>query len=267
MAMGFCDLMPGVSGSSMIHLLGYYEELITAVSRPQRHLIFLVVLGSGVLTSLSLFAGLFYQALMHPFFRPCLFFFFIGLSLVCAANALNLAKRRFTSVLIGALCSAALTVLAKSVVDGSALSTTWLFPAGILAGIALLIPAISGAQILYMIGVYPMMIEALARLTRSADMAAFFILLPLGAGTLLGFAIASRFIKGVLRRFSESVHGFFAGFIFLSLPRLWPFERITSEGWTYWFSLMALFLGIGIAIGLSSLAGRQKKGATDNIDL
>lgn len=265
--MGFCDLMPGVSGSSIIHLIGYYEKLIAAVSAPREHLSFLLALGFGIFTSITLFSGLFYHALMHPTLRPCLFSFFMGLSLVCAAGALKLANRHFSSVFVGIFVSALLTFFVTGSLDASSLSSRWLFLSGMLAGIALLIPAVSGAQVLYMLGIYPVAIEALYQFTKDASVEAFLTLFPLGLGALAGFALASRLIKRVLAKFSQAVHGFFAGFIWLSLPRLWPFQDKTYAPYVVSLSLIAFILGLIGPLLIKRLVSRQKKSAPVNIDL
>lgn len=257
MLMGLCDLVPGVSGSSMAYLCGIYENIIEAVNAPKRYFAFLTPLFLGICLSLVAFALPLNLAMQNTIARPLLLSFFIGLSLACAVRAFSQAKGNLVFLLLGVLCSLLLNMLAFTEVSLPSYSV--LFFAGITAGMAMLFPAISGAQILYLLGLYPFIIQNLAHCIATRDSASLIVLISLGLGALCGLYIASKLMRLLFDRFSHSIHGFFAGFIFMALPRLWPFQTILPTKAWFWSAAGLLILGLAMGLGLNQLADRGAK--------
>lgn len=271
MLMGLCDLVPGVSGSSMAYLCGVYENLVEAVSAPKRHLTFLASLGAGIILSLITFALPLNLVMHNTIARSLLLSFFIGLSIACALRALFegqgnrqgdrqspwQTKESLLFLLFGVLSSSALNSLPS--IEASLLSYPNFFFAGTAAGIAMLLPAISGAQVLYLLGLYPFIIENLAHFVATGNSASFLVLSYLGLGVFCGLFIASKLMRFFFARFSHGIHKFFAGFIFMALPRLWPFQTIVPNvAWAWQWSAAALLaLGLALGFGLGQLTKKR----------
>lgn len=263
MAMGLCDLVPGISGSNVAYLLGLYEELIEAVSafsfREPKYVRFLGMIASGAVCSALLFVNFINYVLFHPVYSCWLMTFFAGLTAACAANALLIPKRGHVWMLAGAVCS---LVLAQplSFSLSSTGATLWLIPCGFLAGSAALMPAISGSMVLCLLGIYPTLIKELTHFTRSFSLDSLYFLVLLSIGALAGFIVSSRIIRTLMGRFADQMNHFFGGFIALSLPRLWPFKELLYREHVFWIGLICFGGGVVIAGTLAYWAHRQKSG-------
>ncbi len=96
------------------------------------------------------------------------------------------------------------------------------FLCGALAICAALLPGISGSTLLVVMGAYPFIIDALARL-RIGDFSAFRILFPFGVGVLIGGIGFVGVIQRMLSRYSNTTYAFLTGCLFGALPALWPY--------------------------------------------
>lgn len=178
LCMGTADALPGVSGGTVALLLGFYGRLIAAVTAltpgrafdvvrgydPDRRerarealfemdLQFLLPLGVGMVTAVALIAGA-VSALSesHPL---ALFGFFTGL---IAASAIVLFRSLTLSTVQHALAAAAGTglalLVAANVLQLPGTGAVLIFLSGALAISAMILPGVSGALILILLGQY-----------------------------------------------------------------------------------------------------------------
>ena len=114
------------------------------------------------------------------------------------------------------------TALLAAVLVGLAPTATpdapwFLALAGAIGICALVLPGVSGAFLLVLLGQYERVLGAIA----SADLATL-VPFAIGAGVgLLGFA---RLLARWLRRAPDTTHAVLAGFLFGSLRRVWPWQ-------------------------------------------
>lgn len=186
MAMGVADAVPGVSGGTIALITGIYERLIRAVTRLDPGVVglvpglrrpegrgrfldalremdafFLVALGLGMGTAIVSVSRVMDVALEVA--RSATFAFFFGL---IAASAVVLYNRRWLAG-AGRLAAAATGFTFAFVVSGAA--AAGLFPntvpatflAGAVAISGMILPGISGAFILLLLGQYSYMIDTL----------------------------------------------------------------------------------------------------------
>ncbi len=233
--MGAADVVPGVSGGTMALVLGIYDRLLTALGNLTRAPLwralrqrswllawrstdgtFLLGLVTGIAVSVIALAGVIEGALETA--RPQVYALFLGM--IAASTAVVATEvRRWRPAAIAAAAGAA--VGAAIIVGLTPVATpdaVWfLVLAGAIGICALVLPGVSGAFLLVLMGKYETVLGAIAR----ADLAT---LLPfaLGAGVgLLGFA---RLLSGWLRRFPDATHAALAGFLVGSLRRVWPWQ-------------------------------------------
>jgi putative membrane protein len=178
LCMGTADALPGVSGGTVALLLGFYGRLIAAVTAltpgraidvargydPERRdrareallemdLQFLLPLGVGMVTAVALIAGA-VSALSesHPL---ALFGFFTGL---IAASAVVLFRSLTLATVQHALAAAAGTglalLVAANVLQLPGSGAVLIFLSGGLAISAMILPGVSGALILILLGQY-----------------------------------------------------------------------------------------------------------------
>ncbi|MDY6765736.1 MAG: DUF368 domain-containing protein [Candidatus Nanohaloarchaea archaeon] len=187
-AMGAADTIPGVSGGTIALITGIYERLVAAVAAlspaPLRHLgrlhtgagrrdllddlaamdiWFLTVLGAGVATAVVLLSSVMHALLVrHPAPINALFFGLIGASAVVLLEhtPIDTPRRALTAV---SSFVAAFFLTGVSGGGGLGHSLTVVFVAGAVASAAMLLPGISGAAVLYILGQYAFLTGTLSR--------------------------------------------------------------------------------------------------------
>lgn len=236
-AMGMADLVPGVSGGTVALLLGIYRRLIEALSalsggtawralaagrwRDAWRAIdggFLAAVASGIAISVVTLPRLLHWLLEHyPESVAAVFFGLVAASALVVIRRIRGPKRiAVTFAVVGA---ASAFVLVGLVPAHTPATPVMLIAAGALAVSALLLPGISGAFILVLLGQYQRVLEALAGFE-------FAVLLPLAAGMLVGLVGFSRLLAWMLRRWPTAVLGLLTGFLVGSLRKVWPWQRL-----------------------------------------
>jgi putative membrane protein len=119
----------------------------------------------------------------------------------------------------------------------------WLIFCGAIAICALLLPGISGSYLLTLLGVYPVVIGALADFLAAAkqlhfDQESFFVLFSLFLGIIGGVAVFARFVSWLLNRYPSGAIAALSGFMIGALRSVWPF-------WSYEYILLPLKLHKG----------------------
>lgn len=233
MAMGVADLVPGVSGGTMALVLGVYERLVAALRHVTAwptwtyllrgdvrrfwgaaHASFLAPLVLGIVIAVLTLARLVEFALAA--YGVVLYATFSGL--VLAATVLlarRVARWRATAVvtLLGTFTLTALLLLG-SPGEGAATPLA-LVSAGAIGISALVLPGISGALILVLLGQYGRVIGAIATLD-------LVTLLPFAVGALVGLATVARLLDLLLRRALDATMAALLGVMLASLRRVWP---------------------------------------------
>lgn len=271
MAMGAADSVPGVSGGTIAFISGIYEELINSIKSiniPALMLLFkegpfaawkyingnfLLILLLGIVSSLYLFASTVEFLLEH--YPRYLMSFFVGLIVASCWYMLGTIKRWSTNTVLliamGLLLSLGLAFLPLST---QAPGLLYIFFCGALAICAMILPGISGAFILILLGVYAPVLKAVSDLDW-LTMAVFV------AGCASGLIVFSNFLSYLFSHFRERTLSFLLGVLAGSLYTIWPWrvEVIdSSEGPSTWlvYFLLALF-GFFLVYGLERFGSRE----------
>lgn len=122
----------------------------------------------------------------------------------------------------------------------------WLIFCGVIAIFALLLPGISGSYMLNILGVYPLVIGAVADFTRSLRIGifetdSFYILFSLGLGVISGGLIFSRIVSWFLEHYHSITLATLIGFMIGALKSVWPF-------WTYDYEILPLKIEKGLQL-------------------
>lgn len=122
----------------------------------------------------------------------------------------------------------------------------WMIFCGAIGISAMLLPGISGSYLLSILGVYPLVIGAVADLTGAAkslrfDADAFILLANFLVGILIGAALFSRIISWLFARCRDAVVALLIGFMVGALRAVWPF-------WSYAYELLPLKLDSGVQL-------------------
>lgn len=246
--MGSADIVPGVSGGTVALILGVYERLLAALSRfdsrfaklalsgkladAWRHIDgwFLLALGGGIGVGVKGLAGVMtYLLEKHPTFTFAAFF-----GLILASGWLVARMAQPADAVAGARCvalgilAAAFAVWLMSQGRLTPLSgLPYTFLSGAIAICAMILPGISGAYLLLILGKYEEMSGIVHRAPaisggELASLAVFAL------GCLLGLLLFSRLLKWLLAAYWSSTMAVLAGFMIGSLYRVWPFQTDTT---------------------------------------
>ncbi|MBL7963231.1 MAG: DUF368 domain-containing protein [Flavobacteriales bacterium] len=238
MAMGAADVVPGVSGGTIAFISGIYEELIGSIKSIGLDTVgvlrkeglasawrsingnFLVTLVAGIITSILLLARPITWALQH---HPVLVWsFFFGLILASVWLCGKLVKHWGAGPIIGVLIGAATAVMVGVLKTGSGGdSLLFFYLSGCLAICAMILPGISGAFILLLLGAYQPIMEAL----KGFDLP---IILVFIAGCLTGLMAFSRFLSWLFRTHHDLAVSALTGFLVGSLYIVWPWKKVLS---------------------------------------
>ena len=233
--MGAADVVPGVSGGTMAFILGIYEELIKSIRSFDLIFLkrlfslkvkdaldhaswrFLMAVGAGILVAIFTLARILSWLLHnHPILIWSFFFGLIVASLFTVSKHLN---KWTPSVIVwmglGALC----TYFLVGMVPARTPDTVWfLFMSGAIAICAMILPGISGAFILVLLGKYHYVLEAV----NNRDI---LTLALVAAGAGVGLVTFVRLLSWLFSRYHDITIALLTGLMFGSLRKIWPWKK------------------------------------------
>lgn len=238
LAMGAADVVPGVSGGTIAFISGIYEELITSLNNINLSLLstlkkegfpkawaqlngnFLLALFIGIgISILSLAKGLEWLLEHQPIL---LWSFFFGLVLASILFVGKQIKKWSIATIISLIIGAFVAYYITTIPTLDTNNSSWfLFLAGALAICAMILPGISGAFILVLLGAYGPVLEAL----NNRD---FKTILIVGAGAIVGLLTFSKLLKWLFTKYHNLTLAILTGFILGSLNKIWPWKEVIS---------------------------------------
>lgn len=238
MAMGAADSVPGVSGGTVALITNIYEELVDAIRSVGWHVLvvwkrdglkaawqycngrFLLTLGAGILTSLLLFGRLVITLMDTAL--PYLLAFFAGLVLASIRYvAMGITRwnlQRGSLLLAGILVAMALAFLPIRESGGGLI---YFYFCGAIAICAMILPGISGAFILLLLGAYAPVLEALT----GFDLP---VIVVFAAGCITGLMLFTRLLSWLLHHHHENTLALLTGMLAGSMYLLWPWRVAVS---------------------------------------
>ena len=236
MAMGASDIVPGVSGGTMALILGIYEELIDSIRTIGRPALwraavrfkikdifqivnwqFLLAVGMGIFLAILILARpLEWMLVNHPIY---LWSFFFGL---VVASAYTVSKRipkwnpkLFLAMIVGTISA----FIIVGLVPARTPDTWWfLFLAGALASCAMILPGLSGAFILFILGKYAAILGAV----NNRELLPLFFL---GAGAAVGLVTFAQVLSWLFKRHHDYTLAVLIGLMLGSLRKLWAWKE------------------------------------------
>lgn len=236
--MGSADVIPGVSGGTIAFIMGIYEELLHSLKSIDLEAFkfllrfkiadfwkkingnFLLSILLGIVTSILSFAKLMtYLLETHPI---QLWAFFFGLILISSPLILRNVKKwtigTVLSFLIGIVIAYVITILSPAETP----EALWfILIAGALAICAMILPGISGAFILLLLGKYEFIIKSLLDVNIP-------VILVFVAGCVAGLLSFARLLSWILDRYHNITIALLAGFMLGSLNKVWPWKEVLS---------------------------------------
>ena len=245
--MGLANLVPGISGGTMLLAVGVYPQFISAVAEVTTFrfsppvLLLLACVGAGAGGAIAGGAGVIGTLLDH--YPSTMYSLFIGLTLGGVPILWRMVQPPDRSVIGSAAVAVVLMVLLAATDPGrtgggtSSGATVYamLAIAGFSGGAAMILPGVSGAYLLLVLGQYRPIVDAVAAAAaaaRAGDTAAaaasLHVLLPVAVGVGLGVVCVSNLVKLLLERHRRTTLGFLLGLLLGSVVGLWPFAGVPS---------------------------------------
>ncbi len=238
MAMGAADVVPGVSGGTIAFISGIYEELISSISNIGPGLFktlrkegvsatwkavnanFLLAVFIGIAISIISLAKIISWLLVN---EPVLLWsFFFGLVLASVFFVAKGIKRWSIAVIVMFAGGAALAYYITSLPPSDNTGTLpYLFLSGALAVCAMILPGISGAFILVLLGSYKTVLDAVHERN-------FLIIATVGIGAVFGLLSFARLLKWMFGHYKNMTLSLLTGFILGSLNKIWPWKEVLS---------------------------------------
>jgi len=248
--MGAADVVPGVSGGTIAFISGIYEELIDTIHRlnfgffsrwraeglqsawSHYNLGFLTTLFFGILVSILSLSKLISWLLdNHPILVWSFFFGLVIASILFVGKQIKAWNIKVILAIIVAAVFAYFITVARPM--GTPDSIWFLFFAGFVAIIAMILPGISGAFILLLLGAYTNIIGTLTNLSDGITKlnwelfsAAFVKLTVFGLGAIVGLKLFSRVLNWMFKNHKNLILAVLTGFMVGALNKIWPWKEV-----------------------------------------
>lgn len=297
--MGAADVVPGVSGGTIAFIAGIYEELVDSIKSINLHalkllftlklkafwqqingsFLFSILLGIGI--SIFSLAKLMTWLLEHYPIQIWSFFFglIIASTVLVAKEIQRWHAGTVIALIIGAAVAYVITILSPSETPNA-----WWFIilSGAIAICAMILPGISGAFILLLMGKYAYILGAVSTLQ-------FGILLLFAFGAVTGIVSFSHLLSWLLKKHHTATVATLTGFMVGSLNKVWPwketletytdshgavhplveanisptaFEQLTGTPSFLWQAILLCIFGFVLIFGLEYLGEKLNKQTT-----
>lgn len=268
--MGLANLVPGVSGGTMVLVMGLYDDFVTSIADVTRfrlrrgNIALLAVLGGTAFMVIALCSGVMSRAVAQN--RSMMFSLFIGMTLGGAPILIRLIRPIRMSSVVGCLAGIALMIAIAAtresvperantgshamVIEPVLIETAYVrdFLAGALGMSAMVLPGISGAYMLLIMGRYGTILAAISAAKHwvtsggaDGDIEAILgVLIPVAVGSILSIVLLSNLLKWLLHHREKQTIGVLLGILFGSVIGIWPFDAGASAPNYAWGGLLAV---------------------------
>ena len=244
--MGLANLVPGISGGTMLLAAGVYPGFISAIAEVTtfrfriRPLILLASVVASAALAILLLAGSVKDLVTG--YRWLMYSLFIGLTLGGVPLVYRMAKPISHSTLLGAAGGFAVMLVMAATRSasggGDGANMLLLFASGLAASAAMILPGVSGGYLLLLLGQYETILGTIDQLKRGllgdgagggSDFAlvldALTLVIPLGLGIAAGVVGVSNLLQWLLKRYAKATLGALLGLLFGAVVGLWPFQE------------------------------------------
>lgn len=234
-AMGMADVVPGVSGGTIAFISGIYEELLGSIKsidleaikmlftgkfralwkKINGNFLFSLIAGIGV-AILSMARVMTYMLENHPIITWSFFFgLIIASALMVAREVKHWSVASIITMIVGIVVSYWITVVSPATTPND-----WWFVmlSGAIAICAMILPGISGAFILLLMGKYAYIMEAVTELNIG-------VLALFAVGAVAGIVSFSHVLSWLLAKWHDATVTLLMGFMIGSLNKVWPWKQ------------------------------------------
>lgn len=263
MVVGLANIIPGVSGGTMMVAMGLYDRLIHAIThlksefKESLKLLLPIFAGAGI--AIIVLSRLFeYLLTTHPIPTNFAFCGLIAGSLPFIINKVKKAPVTFDKLLPFALFFAIVIAMAVMGDPNSAsadismnfLNIIKLFCVGIVAAATMVVPGVSGSMMLMLLGYYDTIlttinncVDALLEFNIAGLLQPVSVLIPFGLGVVIGIFLIAKIIEFIFAK--AEIHAYYAiiGLIIAS-----PIAILLQTDWSK-LSLLTVIISVLTFIG------------------
>jgi putative membrane protein len=242
--MGMANLVPGISGGTMLLAVGIYPQFINGIAevstftfRPKTLLLLGCIVGAALVAVLG-FAGTVSSLVVHQ--RWIMYSLFIGLTLGGVPLLWRMLRPADSTIVLTSIVGIAVMALialgspggnSAYAADGSHPYALY-FLGGLAGASAMVLPGISGGYLLLVLGQYVAILTGVATFKdglSAGDLSlmvqAMHVLAPVALGVAVGVVGVSNLVKILLQRFERATLGLLLGLLLGAVIGLWPFQH------------------------------------------
>ncbi len=240
--MGLANLVPGISGGTMLLAVGIYPQFINGVAevstfrlRKKTVLLLACVVVAALIAIVAFAQPISYLVVHH---RWAMYSLFIGLTL--GGVPILWAMLRPPNAIVAVMSMAGIAIMAALALiqpGGSAgsdsASHTYIlyFLAGIAGASAMVLPGVSGAYLLLILGQYVVILTTVSQAKDAVGAGdwttaahTLHVIIPVGIGVLVGIIGVSNLLKLLLAKYERATLGLLLGLLLGAVIGLWPFQ-------------------------------------------
>ena len=276
--MGGADIIPGVSGGTMALIVGIYRRLIAAISAVFSAVVALLKLDAAAFRErinevewtllIPLGLGIGSAIIMGARFIPHLMETYphesLGLFFGLVAGSIIIPWQRIdrkTAAIVGAAVAAAVAAFFLTGIPsraGSNPSMLRVFASAAVAICAMILPGISGAFLLKVMGMYEVTLTALNNMD-----VAYVVVFMLGAA--VGLGLFSKLLNWLLTKRYNATMAALVGLMAGALRALWPWQdldrslHLPAPGDPVWTVVTLAVVGFSFVVGLAVVGDRIER--------
>ncbi len=270
MVFGVANVIPGVSGGTMLVVFGIYDQLTEAISGVKaiiKNIVFLLFFGVGAGVGILGFAKLIKFLFDNYGVQTNMYFIGLILGSVPMIYHMGTAENKVKPLcIVPFLISGALVVglamlqnamgsaeQAAEMISGfDPVMTVKLLMFAFIAAVAMIIPGLSGSFVMLLLGVYQTVISAI-----QINDLNFYVIIPVAVGVVLGIILGAKIISTLMKKFRlmaySAIMGLVIGSVYAILPSDFGFNLQTGYGF------VCLLFGVMTSVLVEKLGKGSEK--------
>lgn len=269
---GIANVIPGVSGGTMLVVFGIYDQLTEAISGIKamfKNIVFLIFFGIGALIGIVGFAAVVTYLFENFGIQTNMYFIGLIVGSVPMIYRMGTAENKLrpscaVPFVIAVILVVGLTILnnvmeangtiaeAQTVAGFDLFMTIKFMVCAFVAAVAMIIPGLSGSFVMMLLGVYQTVIASISLTSLN-----FYVIIPVAVGVVMGVILGAKIISVLMKKFKlmaySAIMGLVIGSVYAILPDGFGFNLSTG------FGFVCLLFGVLTSILVEKLGNKSGK--------